>query len=68
VPAGTPRPVIDKLAVWMNRISNEQDTRAFLARAAFDPFPGSPEQMTELLKTDAARWKSYAEMAKIQPQ
>ena len=68
VPAGTPKPVIDKLAGWMNQITNEQDTRAFLARAAFDPFPGSPEQMAELLKTDAARWKSYVEMAKIEPQ
>lgn len=68
VPAGTPKPVIDKLAGWMNQITNEPDTRAFLARAAFDPFPGSPEQMAELLKTDAARWKSYVEMAKIQPQ
>jgi tripartite-type tricarboxylate transporter receptor subunit TctC len=68
VPAGTPKPVIDRLAGWMNQITNEQDTRAFLARAAFDPLPGSPEQMTELLKTDAARWKSYAEIAKIQPQ
>jgi tripartite-type tricarboxylate transporter receptor subunit TctC len=68
VPAGTPKPVIDKLAGWMNQITNEQDTRQFLARAAFDPFPGSPEQMSELLRTDAARWKSYVEMAKIQPQ
>jgi tripartite-type tricarboxylate transporter receptor subunit TctC len=68
VPAGTPKPVIDKLAAWMNQITSEQDTRTFLSRAAFDPFPGSPEQMTELLKTDAARWKSYAELAKIQPQ
>jgi tripartite-type tricarboxylate transporter receptor subunit TctC len=68
VPAGTPKPVIDKLAGWMNQITNEQDTRTFLARAAFDPFPGSPEQMSELLKTDAARWKSYVDLAKIEPQ
>ena len=68
VPAGTPKPIIDKLAGWMNQITDEQDTRTFLARAAFDPFPGSPEQMTRLLKTDAARWKSYVEMAHIHPQ
>jgi tripartite-type tricarboxylate transporter receptor subunit TctC len=68
VPAGTPRPIVDKLAGWMNEITNQQETRTFLAHAAFDPFPGSPEQMSELLKSDAARWKSYVEMAKIQPQ
>ena len=68
VPAGTPKPIVDKLAGWMNEITNQQETRTFLAHAAFDPFPGSPEQMSELLKSDAARWKSYVEMAKIQPQ
>jgi len=68
VPAGTPKPIVDKLAGWFNQITAEKDTQTFLARAAFDSFPGSPEQMAELLKTDAARWKSYVELAKIEPQ
>jgi tripartite-type tricarboxylate transporter receptor subunit TctC len=68
VPAGTPRPVVERLAGWFNQITNEEDTKQFLARAAFDPFPGSPDQMSELLKSDAARWKGYVELAKIEPQ
>jgi len=68
VPAGTPRPIVDKLAGWFNQITAEQDTREFLARTAFDPMPGSPEQMQDLLKSDSARWKGYVELAKIQPQ
>jgi tripartite-type tricarboxylate transporter receptor subunit TctC len=68
VAAGTPKPIVDKLAAWFNQITNEEDTRTFLARAAFDPFPGSPEQMSELLRTDAARWKSYVDLAHIEPQ
>jgi tripartite-type tricarboxylate transporter receptor subunit TctC len=68
VPAGTPKPVVDRLAGWFNEITAADDTRKFLANAAFDPFPGSPEQMQELLKTDAVRWKRYVELAKIQPQ
>ena len=44
------------------------DGEQFLARAALDPFPGSPEQMDELMKKDAARWRSYVELAKIEPQ
>jgi len=68
VPAGTPRPVVERLAGWFNQITNEEDTRQFLARAAFDPLPGSPDQMSALLKSDAARWKSYVELAKIEPQ
>ena len=68
VPAGTPKPIVDRLAGWFNQITNEKDTQQFLARAAFDPFPGSPEQMSTLLKTDAARWKGYVELANIEPQ
>jgi tripartite-type tricarboxylate transporter receptor subunit TctC len=68
VPAGTPKPVVDRLAGWFNQITGEKDTQQFLARAAFDPFPGSPDHMAALLKSDAARWKSYVELAKIEPQ
>jgi len=68
VPAGTPRAVVERLSGWFNQITNEDDTRQFLVRAAFDPFPGSPDQMSALLKSDAARWKGYVELAKIEPQ
>jgi tripartite-type tricarboxylate transporter receptor subunit TctC len=68
VPAGTPRPIIDKLAGWFNQITAAEDTRQFLARAALDPFPGSPEQMSALLKTEIERWGSYVRLAKIEPQ
>ena len=68
VPAGTPRPIIDKLAGWFNQITAAAETRQFLARAALDPFPGSPEQMSALLKTEIERWGSYVRLAKIEPQ
>jgi tripartite-type tricarboxylate transporter receptor subunit TctC len=68
VAAGTPKPVVDKLAGWFNQITAAEDTKQFLANAAFDPFPGSPEQMQALLKSDAVRWKRYVELAKIEPQ
>ena len=68
VAAGTPKPIVERLAGWFNQITNDPDTKEFLTRAAFEPFPGSPEQMTALLKTDAARWKGYVELAKIEPQ
>jgi tripartite-type tricarboxylate transporter receptor subunit TctC len=68
VPAGTPRPIIDRLAGWFNQITAAEETRQFLARAALDPFPGSPEQMSALLKTEIERWGSYVRLAKIEPQ
>jgi tripartite-type tricarboxylate transporter receptor subunit TctC len=68
VPAGTPRTIIDKLAGWFNQITASDETRQFLARAALDPFPGSPEQMAALLKTEVERWGGFVKLAKIQPQ
>ena len=68
VPAGTPRPIIDKLAAWFNQITDSDETRTFLARGALDAFPGSPESMAALLKTETERWKRYVKLAKIEPQ
>jgi tripartite-type tricarboxylate transporter receptor subunit TctC len=68
VPAGTPRPIIDKLAGWFNQIVASEETRQFHERAALDPFPGSPEQMAALLKTEVERWGGFVKLAKIQPQ
>jgi tripartite-type tricarboxylate transporter receptor subunit TctC len=68
VPAATPAPLVEKLAAWFNQITADEDTRQFLTRTAFDPFPGSPAQMQALLASDAARWKRYMELARIQPQ
>jgi tripartite-type tricarboxylate transporter receptor subunit TctC len=68
VPASTPRPVIDKLAGWFNQITASSETTQFLARAALDPFPGSPEQMSALLKTEIERWGGFVKLARIQPQ
>ena len=68
VPAGTPRPIIDKLAGWFNQITKSEETRQFLSRAALDPMPGSPEQMAALLKTEVERWGSFVRLANIKPQ
>jgi tripartite-type tricarboxylate transporter receptor subunit TctC len=68
VPAGTPRPIIDKLAGWFNQITASGETKQFLARAALDPFPGSPEQMAALLKTEMERWGGFVRLAKIERQ
>ena len=68
VPAGTPKPIIDRLAGWFNQITNSEETKTFLLRFALDAFPGSPEQMSALLKQDMERWGGYVKLAKIEPQ
>jgi tripartite-type tricarboxylate transporter receptor subunit TctC len=68
VPAGTPRPVIERLAGWFNQITTSEETKTFLARAALDPFPGSPEQMAAHLRAETERWGRWVKMARIEPQ
>ena len=66
VPAGTPRPIIDRLAAWFNQINQMPDTKEFLARSVVEVFPGSPESMAAHLKTETERWKRFVELAKIE--
>ena len=68
VPAGTPKPVIERLAGWFNQITQAPETKEFLARAALDAFPGTPESMAQLLRTETERWGRWVKMAKIEPQ
>jgi tripartite-type tricarboxylate transporter receptor subunit TctC len=68
VPAGTPKPVVDKLAAWFNQITASEETQKFLGNLATDPFPGTPESMAALLRTEIEQWGRYVRLAKIEPQ
>src|SRR5688572_24409501 len=68
VPAGTPRPVVERLAGWFNQINGLPETKQFLARQAADAFPGGPDAMAALIKTEIERWGRYVRLAKIEPQ
>jgi len=68
VPAGTPRPIVDKLAGWFHEINAMDETRRFLLNVATDVLGGTPEQMASMLKQEYERWGKLAKLAKIQPQ
>jgi len=68
VPAGTPRPVVGKLAASFDRILAMPETTEFLARFANEPFPGTPETLRELLAREITRWGELIALAKIEPQ
>jgi tripartite-type tricarboxylate transporter receptor subunit TctC len=68
VPAGTPKPVVDRLAGWFNQITASEETRKFLENLATDPFPGTPESMAALIKLEIEQWGRYVRLAKIEPQ
>ncbi len=69
VPAGTPRPIIDKLNSWLREINAMPETKTFLFNVATEVMvDGTPEQMGTMLKEEYERWGKLARLAKIEPQ
>lgn len=67
MPKGTPKPILDKLEAWFNKIAVDDDTRKFLALGGSDPFPGNSKMLKELLLADTKAWAEYVKIAKIEP-
>jgi len=67
-PLGTPQPVIDRLAkeiqvaVASPEVQKELQALGFVAKA------GTPEQMTQRMKSDIAKWGAVIEKAGIEKQ
>ncbi len=64
-PAGTPKPVIDKLA---SAVKHALDTPALaerLKRDGINPVGGTPEQFAELIRREIEQWRALAKSANI---
>ena len=68
VPAGTPKPVVDRLTGWFNQINAAEETKKFLSSVATDPFPGDAETMARLIRQDTEAWGRFVKLAKIEPE
>jgi tripartite-type tricarboxylate transporter receptor subunit TctC len=56
-PAGTPRPIIDKLNAAINKALADPAVSSALEKAGIDPTPGStPETTADFVKTELAKW------------
>jgi tripartite-type tricarboxylate transporter receptor subunit TctC len=67
VPAGTPQPIIDKLAAWHRQIGATNDAKKALRAFGMDPLEGDAAAMAALLQRDIARWAGFVKLAKIAP-
>ena len=64
-PAGTPPEIVTKLNRTMDAILQDKDLRARMAEMSLDVAGGAPARVTELIKSDSARWKKVIETGKI---
>ena len=68
VPAGTPQPIVDKLAAWHRQINATEETKKMLLQFGMDPLEGDAQAMAARLKRDIERWAENVKLAKIEPQ
>jgi tripartite-type tricarboxylate transporter receptor subunit TctC len=69
VPTGTPAPVVQKLAGWLDQVANSDETKKFLSdTTGAEPLLGGPKAVDDLMAKDRAKWAEYVRIAKIEPQ
>jgi tripartite-type tricarboxylate transporter receptor subunit TctC len=64
-PAGTPQPVIDKLAASVRRAVRTPELAERLARDGVDPVGGTPQSFASLIAREIGEWRNLAQSAKI---
>jgi len=67
LPAGTPKPVVDKIHQWFVQIVSSDETKKFLNSFGGDPYINTPEQGQAMLERDVKAWGDYVRLAKIVP-
>src|SRR5499426_1253627 len=55
-PAGVPRPVIDKLNAAINRAIESPTFRERFAQIGDEPAGGTPEEFSDVIRKDSAKW------------
>jgi tripartite-type tricarboxylate transporter receptor subunit TctC len=68
LPAGAPKPVVDKVNQWFSEIVKTEETKMFLNSFGGDPFINTPETAHELFLKSINDWGNYVRIAKITPQ
>jgi tripartite-type tricarboxylate transporter receptor subunit TctC len=68
-PAGTPKPIVDRLAAEIAEIEKQPALRARLASFANVEYEtGTPEAMAETIRHDLIRWQQLLREYKVDPQ
>ena len=63
VPAGTPRPIVDRLNAELKKAVADPDTAAKLAAQTLDPMHSSPEDFAKLLQSDYEKLRQVVKLS-----
>jgi tripartite-type tricarboxylate transporter receptor subunit TctC len=64
-PAGTPKPVIDRLSAALQEVMNMPEMQQKMHRIGVEPLSSTPDEMRTLVRTELAFWEKEA---KTMPQ
>jgi tripartite-type tricarboxylate transporter receptor subunit TctC len=64
-PARTPRPVLERLQKEIAALLKEPEMRERYATLGIEPVGNTPEQYTEQIRADLARWEKVVKQANI---
>jgi tripartite-type tricarboxylate transporter receptor subunit TctC len=67
-PAGTPQPVIDKLAAAVAEALRAPEVRERLAQDSAEPVGSAPAEFSALVKSELVKWADIARAAHIQAE
>jgi tripartite-type tricarboxylate transporter receptor subunit TctC len=62
-PAGTPRPVIDKLADAAHRAMHAPDAMETLRKQGYEPLDAGPDEFAAFIRSEITRWSGVARAA-----
>jgi tripartite-type tricarboxylate transporter receptor subunit TctC len=67
-PAGTPRDIVSRLSRELVKALETPDLRERLTALGVDPWPGTPEELGELLRADIERYATVVRAAGVPRQ
>ena len=67
-PAGTPKPIVDKLNAEINKVINNAEVKAAWDKQGAVPLPMSPAQFDAYLRKDIEKWAKVVQAANLKPQ
>ena len=66
-PAGTPRPIVDKLSAEIANVLRQPETASKIVSVGFEAMIGGPEELAALLKSEISRAAKVVKDAGLQP-
>ena len=66
-PAGTPKPILDKLSAELTNYLNDPETKAQFEQRGLTPGTGGRTSFAALIKSDTAKWSGIIKAANIKP-